>query len=201
MWWLYFDTSADVGTRTIADSRDPGRIARLVYTYIHLLLVGGIILSAVGDEFVLAHPLGHTEWPTAIAVVGGPLLFVAGTWIFKWAIVGVRPLSPLFAIVMLAGCSFRAVAAARGADGARDGGADRQRDVGGSHGLLVSGADAVGGGTSAGALDISEGQSLSSTRFEVELRQRRVERRSASWPCADERASEGRSPVWGQAPH
>ncbi len=103
MWWLYFDTSADVGTRTIADSRDPGRIARLVYTYIHLLLVGGIILSAVGDEFVLAHPVGHTEWPTAIAVVGGPLLFVAGTWTFKWAIVGHPPLSPLFAMVTLAG--------------------------------------------------------------------------------------------------
>lgn len=103
MWWLYFDTSADVGTRTIADSRDPGRIARLVYTYIHLLLVGGIILSAVGDEFVLAHPVGHTEWPTAIAVVGGPLLFVAGTWSFKWAIFGHPPLSPLFAMVTLAG--------------------------------------------------------------------------------------------------
>ena len=103
MWWLYFDTSADVGTRTIADSRDPGRIARLVYTYIHLLLVGGIILSAVGDEFVLAHPVGHTDWPTAIAVVGGPLLFVAGTWSFRWAIFGYPPLSPLLAIATLAG--------------------------------------------------------------------------------------------------
>ena len=103
MWWLYFDTSAEVGTRTIADSRDPGRIARLVYTYIHLLLVGGVILSAVGDEFVLAHPLGHTEWPTAIAVVGGPLLFVLGTWLFKWAIYGRPPFSPLVTIVVLGG--------------------------------------------------------------------------------------------------
>jgi low temperature requirement protein LtrA len=103
MWWLYFDTSADVGTRTISDSRDPGRIARLVYTYIHLLLVGGIILAAVGDEFVLVHPLGHTDWPTAIAVTGGPFLFVLGAWLFKWAIVGHPPFSPLVALASFGG--------------------------------------------------------------------------------------------------
>jgi low temperature requirement protein LtrA len=103
MWWLYFDTSADVGTRTISASRDPGRVARLVYTYIHLLPVAGIILAAVGDEFVLAHPLGHTEWPTAIAVVGGPFLFIAGAWTFKWAIVGRPPFSPVVALALLAG--------------------------------------------------------------------------------------------------
>ncbi len=103
MWWLYFDTSADVGTRTISASRDPGRVARLVYTYIHLLPVAGIILAAVGDELVLAHPLGHSEWPTAIAVVGGPLLFISGAWLFKWAIVGRPPVSPLVAIASLGG--------------------------------------------------------------------------------------------------
>ena len=103
MWWLYFDTSAEVGTRTIADSRDPGRIARLVYNYIPLVLVGGIILAAVGDEFVLGHPVGHTEWPTAIAVVGGPLLFVLGTWLFKWAIFGRPPFSPIVAMALLLG--------------------------------------------------------------------------------------------------
>jgi low temperature requirement protein LtrA len=103
MWWLYFDTSAEVGTRTIADSRDPGRIARLVYTYIPLVLVAGVILAAVGDEFVLAHPVGHTEWPTAIAVVGGPLLFVLGTWLFKWAIFGHPPFSPIVAMALLLG--------------------------------------------------------------------------------------------------
>ena len=102
MWWLYFDTSAEVGSRVISDSRDPGRIARLVYTYIHLLLVAGIILAAVGDEFVLAHPGGHTEPGTMAVIAGGPAFFVLGTWLFKWAIVGRVPVSPLVALAALA---------------------------------------------------------------------------------------------------
>ena len=61
MWWLYFDTTAEVGTKRIAASHDPGRIARLAYTYIHLLLVAGIIVCAVADEFVLGHADGHTD--------------------------------------------------------------------------------------------------------------------------------------------
>ena len=32
----------------------------LAYTYVHLPLVAGIIVAAVGDELVLAHPTGHT---------------------------------------------------------------------------------------------------------------------------------------------
>ena len=102
MWWLYFDTSADVGSRVISHSRDPGRIARLVYTYIHLFLVAGIILSAVGDEFVLAHPVGHTDAGTTAMVVGGSAFFVLGTWLFKWAIEGRMPVSPLVALAALA---------------------------------------------------------------------------------------------------
>ena len=102
MWWLYFDTSAEVGSRVMSDSRDPGRIARLVYTYIHLLLVAGIILAAVGDEFVLAHPAGHTDAGTTAVVVTGPAFFLIGTWLFKWAIEGSMPVSPLVALVALA---------------------------------------------------------------------------------------------------
>jgi low temperature requirement protein LtrA len=102
MWWLYFDTSAEVGSRVISHSRDPGRIARLVYTYIHLFLVAGIILAAVGDEFVLAHPGGHTEAGTMAVVTGGPAFFLLGTWLFKWAIVGRMPVSPLVGLAALA---------------------------------------------------------------------------------------------------
>jgi low temperature requirement protein LtrA len=101
MWWLYFDTTAETGTRTIAGSEDPGRLARLAYTYIHLLLVAGIILSAVGDEFVLAHADGHTDARTAIAVLGGPALFLLGNWLFKWSIAGQAPISTLVAVAAL----------------------------------------------------------------------------------------------------
>jgi low temperature requirement protein LtrA len=103
MFWLYFDTSAELGSRAITGSEDPGRIARLVYTYIHLPLVAGVIVSAVADEFVLAHPTGHSDERTSIAVLGGTGLFLIGNWLFKWAIVRRLPLSPLVGIVAVAG--------------------------------------------------------------------------------------------------
>ena len=95
MWWLYFDTTAEIGSRAISHSRDPGRLARSAYTYIHLLLVSGVILSAVADEFVVAHPLGHTDSRTTIAVLGGTALFILGAGLFKWAILGRVPVPAL----------------------------------------------------------------------------------------------------------
>jgi low temperature requirement protein LtrA len=88
MWWLYFDVVADAGAELIAHSDDPGRIARLAYTYVHIPIVAGIILTAVGDELVLAHPRGDTELSTALTVVGGPAVFLAGYVLFKAAILG-----------------------------------------------------------------------------------------------------------------
>jgi low temperature requirement protein LtrA len=102
MWWLYFDASAESGTETIAHSRDPGRVARLTYTYVHLVLVAGIVLAAVADEFVLAHPTGHTEPKVAVAVLGGTALYVAGLTLFKWTIAGLFPASHLVAVAALA---------------------------------------------------------------------------------------------------
>src|SRR6185369_5233975 len=44
MWWIYYDTGAERGSRHIAASEDPGRLARITYTYIHLLIVAGIVV-------------------------------------------------------------------------------------------------------------------------------------------------------------
>jgi len=101
MWWLYFDTSAEVGTRTISRSADPGRIARLVYTYIHLPLVAGVILSAVGDELVLGHPLGHADAVTVTTVLGGSAIFLVGNALFRWAILRRLPWPHLVGIAAL----------------------------------------------------------------------------------------------------
>ena len=102
MWWLYFDASAEVGSEAISRSGDPGRLARLSYTYIHLFIIAGIIISAVADEFVMAHPLGHTEAKTAIAVLGSTALFLAGTMLFRWTIAGRLPRFHVAGIAALA---------------------------------------------------------------------------------------------------
>ncbi|GAB3242974.1 low temperature requirement protein A [Chitinimonas naiadis] len=103
MWWLYFDVSAEVGSERIAHDQDPGRLARLAYTYIHLAIVAGIIVAAVADEFVLAHPLGHSDAKTILTVLGGPALYLIGCALFKAAIAGRRrpPLSTLLGVAFL----------------------------------------------------------------------------------------------------
>jgi len=86
MWWLYFNATAGMSTNVIAKSEDPGRLGRLAYTYIHLVIVAGIVLTAVGDEMFVAHPGGRSNAATWITVAGGPLLYLFGILLFKWAV-------------------------------------------------------------------------------------------------------------------
>jgi low temperature requirement protein LtrA len=102
MWWLYFDTASEFGTKVISSSSNPGALARLAYTYLHIFLVAGIILTAVGDEFVLAHPSGHSSIEITLSVLGSAALYLLGSMVFKRAISGSTPLSHLTAIVILA---------------------------------------------------------------------------------------------------
>jgi low temperature requirement protein LtrA len=102
MWWIYFNIGAERASEEIVRSDDPGRLARVAYTYIHLLLVAGIILVAVGDEFVLPHPGGHTDTKTAIAIIAGPALYLLGNLFFKKVAAGWHPLSHLIGLGLLA---------------------------------------------------------------------------------------------------
>ena len=102
MWWIYFDIGAGRGSRLIASSADPGRLARLAYTYMHLPIVAGIIVTAVADELVLAHPEGHTRLATTAVLLGGPVLYLAGNLLFKRATGERLPLSHLGGLVLLA---------------------------------------------------------------------------------------------------
>ncbi len=102
MWWIYFNIGAERGSRLIASTADPGRLARLAYTYMHLPIVAGIIVSAVADELVLAHPSGHSDPGTIAAILGGPALYLAGNILFKRATAERLPLSHLGGLVLLA---------------------------------------------------------------------------------------------------
>ncbi|GAA4607694.1 low temperature requirement protein A [Actinoallomurus liliacearum] len=88
MWWIYFDRSAEAAATRIANADDPGRLGRSAYTFSHVPLVAGIIVTAVADELVVAHPGGHMTGGTATVVLGGPALFVAGHALFKRAVFG-----------------------------------------------------------------------------------------------------------------
>jgi low temperature requirement protein LtrA len=101
MWWIYFHKGAEAGSELISRSSEPGRLARLAYTYLHMPIVGGIILAAVADDLVLTHPADHSDPKTVVSAVGGPLLFLIGTILFKHTIRGWLQLSHGAGIVAL----------------------------------------------------------------------------------------------------
>ncbi len=102
MWWIYFNIGAERASRHIAASSDPGRVARFSYTYLHLPLVAGIIIAAVGDALVLAHPTGHTDAKTAAVLLGGPALYLIGNLMFKRASANSPALSHMIGLGLLA---------------------------------------------------------------------------------------------------
>jgi low temperature requirement protein LtrA len=102
MWAVYFNIGAGRGSQLIAGSDDPGRLARSGYTYLHVLMVAGIIVAAVGDELVLHHPGGHTDPKTAAVTLGGPALYLLGNSLFKWLSAPYAPLSHTVGLVLLA---------------------------------------------------------------------------------------------------
>jgi low temperature requirement protein LtrA len=84
LWWLYFGTTTAGARIAMATSDTPGRIARSAYTYLHLLIVAGIIAVAAGDDLLVAHP-GDPQHGVGLAVViGGPALFLLGESGFQW---------------------------------------------------------------------------------------------------------------------
>src|SRR4029079_19400611 len=101
MWWSYFHKGAEAGSELISTSAESGKLARLAYTYLHMPIVAGIILTAVADELVLKHPGGHSDLKTVLSAIGGPLLFLFGTILFKHIIRGFLQLSHGVGIVAL----------------------------------------------------------------------------------------------------
>jgi low temperature requirement protein LtrA len=103
MWWVYFDTGAERAQHRIVHASDPGRQARLAYTYLHLPIVAGIIVCAVADELVLVHP-DHVSNAGIATILGGPALYLIGNLLFKWVTNERRtpPLSHMIGVGLLA---------------------------------------------------------------------------------------------------
>jgi low temperature requirement protein LtrA len=102
MWWIYFDLGAERGSRAIRQSNDPGRTARVAYTYLHLLIVAGIIVCAVADELILRDSHQHADALHAAVLLGGPTFYLLGNALFKKSVNGSNlPLSHLIGMAML----------------------------------------------------------------------------------------------------
>jgi low temperature requirement protein LtrA len=87
LWLLYFTHGERSGSSYITGVARTGQVARLSYTYIPILMVVGIVLTAVGDDLVLAHPHGH-DVATAAVITGGGAIYLLGLLLFKRSIGG-----------------------------------------------------------------------------------------------------------------
>jgi low temperature requirement protein LtrA len=88
LWWLYFNYVARVAERRLELAEDRTTLARDGYTYMHVLLVAGVILAAVGDELVIAHPTDVLPAQELAAVAGGPALYLVAHVLFRLRMAG-----------------------------------------------------------------------------------------------------------------
>lgn len=102
MWWLYFDIGAERAARQLAQDKDPGRMARMAYTYFHIPILAGIIVTAASDKMAVDHPGGPATAAAVAALLGGPALYLFGNLIFKRTSTRYFPLSHLVGLGLLA---------------------------------------------------------------------------------------------------
>ncbi len=100
MWWVYFATSSKDGSAVIAHASDPGRIGAYFH-YIHAILVAGIIVTAVGNDLVIAHPDGRMTTPYVITLLAGPAIYLLGNAFYKKVVYGEIPVSHIAGLIAL----------------------------------------------------------------------------------------------------
>jgi low temperature requirement protein LtrA len=87
LWWLYFDVVALSAERRLANA-EPGRerntIARDSFSYLHLPMVAGIVLLALGLKKTLEHVEDPLKLVPAVALLGGTALYLVAHVAFRY---------------------------------------------------------------------------------------------------------------------
>jgi low temperature requirement protein LtrA len=89
IWWLYFTSVSTIGEHFLEVSENRTILARDAYTYLHVVFIAGIILSAVGDELVIAHPTEILPPYEVAAVAAGPAVYLFAHTLFGYRLTGV----------------------------------------------------------------------------------------------------------------
>jgi low temperature requirement protein LtrA len=83
LWWTYFDRFAGTAEARLREHDDPVLAAADGYSYLHLVIVAGIIVFAVGNKAAI-HDLGEPLSDAArLALCGGLVLFLLGNVAFR----------------------------------------------------------------------------------------------------------------------
>ncbi|TDC85537.1 low temperature requirement protein A [Micromonospora sp. KC606] len=101
MWRIYIQRAGRIMGEAIRRSAQPNRLGRSIANT-HLLMVIGIVFTAVGYGLVIGEPLGHTDLSWLGPTLGGPALFIVGRARFEWAVFSRVSPSRLVALVVMA---------------------------------------------------------------------------------------------------
>ena len=84
-WWTYFGLTSGARQRLEqATGTERAHLARDAYSYLHLPLVAGIMLFAVGAHATIEHATHPLPLLSAIALAGGMALFYLGDVAYRW---------------------------------------------------------------------------------------------------------------------
>src|SRR5262249_61537758 len=86
--WLYFDAFRRMARQRLELAPTPVQLARDAYIYLHVVLVAGVILSAVGDKYVIAHPTAVLAGAEAAVIAAGPALYLLGQVLVRLRLTG-----------------------------------------------------------------------------------------------------------------
>ena len=87
LWWLYFDVVALVAERRLSQAtpgREQNSLARDAYSYLHLPMVAGIVLLALGIKKALEHVGDPLHTVPAAALLGGVAVYLLAHVAFRW---------------------------------------------------------------------------------------------------------------------
>jgi low temperature requirement protein LtrA len=88
LYWLYFDDFPGIAKERLEPGPEGVRLARDAYMYLHVILVGGVILSVVGDRLVIAHPTDVLTSAEVAIVAAGPAVYLLGQVLFRLRVAG-----------------------------------------------------------------------------------------------------------------
>ncbi|MEU8253112.1 low temperature requirement protein A [Micromonospora inaquosa] len=82
---LLYVTPAGQRLGPAIEHADPSRLG-VITGYLHLVMVAGLVVTAVGAELSIAHPLRVGDTTAVLVILSGPALFLAGRILFSAAI-------------------------------------------------------------------------------------------------------------------
>ena len=97
----HFDRGAMAGREAIARAANPGGFGLAAYTYVHLPMAAGIIMTAAADELTIAHPLEPADLPLTVLALGGAAFYLLGSAVFTAILSRRVPWPRLVAILAL----------------------------------------------------------------------------------------------------